>query len=318
MWIKVSCLWGSPNLRVAFCADDSFKTLWDYNINISSFAVFACYCQLLFSILWKHPQFIHTFYHSHVSVLVFLSLPLLPPPKFIQPKMQAFAKPMLSKTSPTNVRGMARTWPPWGGEIVERPKGYKNKTRNIEKTDTFWDDHPTWSQLNQNEAKIPHVLKNCFQIIKKSTPKTFPKSHFHRLSILPKLQTPRSGRSKQWNCARDSYRRQPKAPAPAARHNRLWSVVPNVEWTALGVASWESSCSTIFSNSAMVEMIKTRGWVWRRIWVSWAQFDQRKYCKAQENWLEDTALIHLRHWQVPNSVKIQKCRLQQHLIILSL
>lgn len=162
---------------------------------------------------------------------------------------------------------------------------------------------------------------------KNPPPKPSLKSHFHRLSILPKLQTPRSGRSMQWNCARDSYQRQPKAPAPAARHNRLWSVVPNVEWTALGAASWESSCSTIFSNSAMVEMVKTReelwqqrqqGWVGRRIWVSWAQFDQKKYCKAQENWLEDTALIHLRHWQVPNCVKIQKCRLQQHLIILSL
>lgn len=170
MWIKVSCLWGSPNQRVAFCADDSFKTLWDYNINISSFAVFACYCQLLFSILWKHPQFIHTFYlFCHLQN------------SFNKNPSSAFAKPMLSKTSPTNVRGMARTWPPWGGEIVE-------------KTDTFWDDHPTWSQLNQNEAKIPHVLKDCFQIIKKSTPKTFPKK-----PLSPTLHSPKTPNTSFWS-----------------------------------------------------------------------------------------------------------------------
>ena len=148
MWIKVSCLWGSPNLRVAFCADDSFKILWDYKINISSFAVLHVIASFCF-------QYFESIHNSYTFYLFY----------HLQNLFNQKCKPSQSPCFPRHLPPMFVEWP--GPDRHE-------EARNIEKTDTFWDDHPTWSQLNQNEPKIPHFLKNCFQIIKKSIPQNLP------------------------------------------------------------------------------------------------------------------------------------------------
>ena len=305
MWIKVSCLWGSPNLRVAFCADDSFKILWDYKINISSFAVLhviASFCFQYFESIHNSYTF-YLFYHLQ---------------NLFNQKMQAFAKPMLSKTSPTNVRGNGQDL------TAMRRRG------NIEKTDTFWDDHPTWSQLNQNEPKNSHIFwKNCFQIIKKIHP---PKPSLKK-PLSPTLHSPQNykhlvlvvqSNETALGTAIEGSQKLPLQPhaiigfgASSQTWNGLLSEL-HPENALVQPFSATQQWLKWFKQGEELRQQRQQGWVWRRIWVSWAQFDQKQYCKAQENWLEDTALIYLRHWQVPNSVKIQKCRLQQHLIILTL